>query len=237
MSLLALLLASWRGGGIARWAEIAAAAAFVFFVGFAFGQYAATSDAVKSVVETVQTHADREFASATAEIAANVKAANARIQIETEKSARAADLASATLRAREASAHRDRDAALAQLSKERKELHDEMDQMRVAVAEPRACGWSGDSRRVLDQASGADPGADFVPGDRAAEADPAGRIAAAAATASASAAGAGDGEFLTCNQLFRGYVNLSEWARGVAGQLEAAQQWMRERLLEAAGRD
>jgi hypothetical protein len=73
---------------------------------------------------------------------------------------------------------------------------------------------------------------DFDSGDRTAEADPAGRIAAVTATAAASAAGSGAGEFLTCDQLFRGYVNLSEWARGVAGQLEASQQWMRERLLD-----
>jgi hypothetical protein len=79
-------------------------------------------------------------ASATAEITANVTAANASIKIETEKNARAADLASATLRARAASARRNREAALAQLAKERKELHDEMDKKRVATDEPRVCG-------------------------------------------------------------------------------------------------
>lgn len=41
-----------------------------------------------------------------------------------------------------------RKAVLTQPAKERKELHDEMDKIRVATDEPRVYGWSGDARRA-----------------------------------------------------------------------------------------
>jgi hypothetical protein len=147
----AFLLAAWRAGGIAKFAEIAGVLGLVFLAGMAFGNVRATRHAL----EAAQARADAEFARMTTRLAEDVKVVNIKIKENAEQARKADDSAIATLRSAGGKAAQEREAALAQLAMERalrpiaKEIAD------ASCPQPKPFMWSGDARLVLDRAAGA----------------------------------------------------------------------------------
>ena len=149
--MMAFVLAAWRAGGIAKFAEIAGVLGIVFLAGMAFGNVRATRHAL----EAAQTRADTELARVTTRLAEDVKAANVKIKEDAEQGHRADDGAIATLRSAGIEAAQVREAALVQLAKERALRPIAKETVNVSCPEPKPFIWSGDARLVLDRAAGA----------------------------------------------------------------------------------
>jgi hypothetical protein len=149
--MMALLLAAWRAGGIAKFAEIAGVLGLVFLAGMAFGNVRATRHAL----EAVQARADSEFALMTNRLAEDVKVANIKIKENAEQGRKADDGAIATLRSASGKAAQEREAALAQLTKERALRPIAKEIVNASCPQPKPFMWSGDARLVLDRAAGA----------------------------------------------------------------------------------
>ena len=149
--MMAFLLAAWRTGGIAKFAEIAGVLGIVFLAGMAFGNVRATRHAL----DAAQARADSEFAQVTTRLAEDVKAANIKIKENAEQGRKADDGAIATLRSAGVKAAQEREAALAQLAKERAIRPVAKEIVNASCPEPKPFMWSGDARLVLDRAAGA----------------------------------------------------------------------------------
>jgi len=109
--MMAFVLAAWRAGGIAKFAEIAGVLGIVFLAGMAFGNVRATRHAL----EAAQTRADAELARVTTQLAEDVNAANIKIKENVQQGRKADDGAIATLRSAGIKAAQKHLAALDQL--------------------------------------------------------------------------------------------------------------------------
>lgn len=234
--MIATLTGLWSSGKIARWAEYGAFALAIFLFGFAYGQHSAT----KTAIDDVLVHESAEQAKQGQALIGWGKAQVLRVQKDDEHARAADDAVHHTLNAATTSAAQARDTALAALKAQKEktdaiatrnaELNAEMAAMVAAVPAPgpSACALPPGTRRVLDQASGARD-SDNRPGDNAPEAEAAGRIDASAAI-SPAASDIG----LTCDQLARGYVALSEWGRKGWAFDDAWRAWARARFGDVA---
>lgn len=151
------LFALWRGGGLTRYAVIAAIGAALFLGGVGVGNVRAT----RSFVEQVQDHDARQLADYTGRLAAEIKKRDANTKIHLAEDAQrgrsADDHAAATLTAATKVASHARDMALSQLAKERSTRPKEIANASCPQIEPFSFGV--DARRLLDAAAGAIPAA------------------------------------------------------------------------------
>lgn len=151
------LFALWRGGGLTRYAIIAAIGAALFLGGVGVGNVRAT----RSFVAQVQKRDDEAFARATNQIAEQVRAKTAALQNHLNADAAAGrsadDHATATLTAATKDASHTRDMALSQLAEERAKRPKEIANASCPQIEPFSFGV--DARRLLDAAAGAIPSA------------------------------------------------------------------------------
>lgn len=174
--------------------------------------------------DALQTQHDLEFAASTQALVTGMKDQVAKIKSDTTKAVAAAETATKTLTDGQAGIEGDRNRALAQLAAEKaakEKAETDATKMLNVISMP-ACGWTGVTRRLLDQASGSTPGGAAAAGS--AEAGAAGEVA----RADPAAAQAPD--FLTCDQLARGYVALGSWGRDVMSRAKAWQDWYRVRF-------
>lgn len=225
--ILGWLLSAWTFVGKIPYVKQIATFALVFLAGFAIGNYHATQRAVRQVAEIISDRDAREQAAATRALIEWKNKTEKAVMVAMEEQRISDNAAHASLEAGLGKAKRDADAARALLARERvtsadlRKQNDDMVHTLIPVAPvapdagPLICGGA-DTRRVLDQASGARDSA-AVAGNRDSPSE-----AARSADAEAS-----KGPELTCDQLLAGYVNLSEWGRGIASQLEALQTWER----------
>lgn len=224
--MIGTLLTLWRAGGLAKYAELAAVALAVFFVGFAAGQTYTTQKAVTAAVRVVDARAASEQAASTQALFEWGKRLEAGAHREAKKAQAADDRAHAITVAANREADRTTSAALTQLKKE-KEITDGLRKTNAILANmvPKDvdCTFSGDTRVLLDDAAGSS-GA----GDRRSDTGAAG-AATSGAPSQASGSTTTDPAQLTCDQLLRGYVALGAHDRQVMGLLEAFQAWVAER--------
>ena len=205
-----------------------------FFVGLGLGNYIATERAVKEAAEIV---AARDAADQAAQAKALLEQRSHDLQViaQAQKTQREADeQAHLTLAATNAAARSDADRARAQLVSERTKTNEQIrlvsdlksvngmladmarEPAHTAAPSVLLCGGP-DTRRVLDEASGA---RDSGSGDAARGAE-----AAAASGINTEAQASADAPDLTCDQLLAGYVNLSEWGREGWAIVTAWQAW------------
>jgi hypothetical protein len=213
---------------------------FVGLVCFGAGNYFATQRAVTMVAEAFgkreaadRDRAAREQAAATKALFEWKKTGEHHVIVEAHKAQSADDKAHDTLAESARQAVKTRDAALAQLQKERERnegllgTNAALASMAGATAPDRgrdSCAFSADTRRVLDEAAGAVDEGNRGAGAGAAETDAARGAVAAGAAPAASANG------LTCDQLARGYVALGQHDREMIGRVEAWMGWYSERF-------
>lgn len=153
MIALRWLLSLWTGGGLTRYAVMAAIGATLFLGGMAIGNVRAT----RSFVAEVQKHDDEVFAKYTNQLAQQVKAKTAEFQQhlaeDSQRGRSADDHAAATLTAATKDASHARDMALSQLAKERAARPMEIVNASCPQIEPFSFG--PDARRLLDASAGA----------------------------------------------------------------------------------
>lgn len=198
-------------------------------VAFMLGMAAGNVMATRHALDVAQARADAQFAAATGAIAEELKRRAAALAAQERRATAAEEAAHAALTAGHEEAERASGAALKQLARERKISRDladaYMDVSRRMDSGSHACGWSGAARRVLDAAAGAAPAGDPASGGGAAPAPPGvidGPVAASAAPAA--------GGWLSCEDLYRGYVALGRWARAAQAKDDAWQVWARHQF-------
>jgi hypothetical protein len=149
------LLSLWTGGGLTRYAIMAAIGAGLFLGGMAVGNVRAT----RAFVAQIQDRDARQFADYTNRLAEEVKAKTAALQKHIDEDAVhqriADDHAAATLTAAVRSAGQDRDMALSALAKDRATRPKETIVNAASCSQIEPFRFGPDARMLLDRAAGA----------------------------------------------------------------------------------
>jgi hypothetical protein len=153
-TMIGSLLSLWTGGGLTRYAIMAAIGAGLFLGGMAVGNVRAT----RAFVAQIQDRDARQFAYYTNRLAQEVKAKTAELQKHLDEDAArgrsADDHATATLTAAVKTAGHDRDMALSALAKERAARPKE-GIINASCPEAEPFRFGADARVLLDRAAGA----------------------------------------------------------------------------------
>lgn len=201
---------------------IAASIALAFTIGLAFGNTWATTRAVQATAEAVGKARDEELARYTTALQEHSRRVSAELEALAKANYEAAQGAYRTLEEERNRAARIRAQVAAALDKEKetnyglRKVNEILAGEKPPVAE---CGFSGNIRRVLNEASGAS--SPVSPPDS----DPA--AGGTAVPAGSSEEGSAAPDRLTCSQLARGYAQLAEWGReGWAGYQAWQEYWL-----------